>query len=373
MIPSVRDWVPALRRVAASLVLLAAIVVAFLPLSRAYDVDVFLHAGQAALRGLPVYPVPGTAAVYSGFSFVYPYFVVWPFILLAALPPAIGIAVFFAVSAGALLAACVSTTSGPWRASLVLCTAFTITGLQLGAISPLLFAGTVFLWRARDRPGVFVLAAPVIASKLFLAPLLLWLLLSRRYRALAWAGASTIALLALGFLLGPIDPGRYLSILSQLGAHEAQSGFGVIGALMNAGFAMVAAQASALALTLAVLVAAYVRNRRAPGGDERVLFAAAVLASLLLTPVLWSHYLVLLLAVLLALDAPKRWFVVFALGSWAIAPPHGLDGSGVIQAVALAATLGCLLVLATPAVIRRAARRSAGAGSAAQISDQPSS
>jgi hypothetical protein len=370
---SERDWVPSIRRVAVSLVLLAAIVVAFLPLSPAYDVDVFIHAGQAALRGLPVYPVPGTAAVYSGFSFVYPYFVVWPFMLLAVLPQAIGTAVFFAVSAGAVLAACVAMKSGPWRSSLVLCTAFTITGLQLGAISPLLFAGTVLLWRLRDRPAVFLLAAPIVASKLFLAPLLLWLLLSRRYRALAWAGASTLALLASGFLVGPIDPGQYLSILSQLGAHEAQAGFGVIGALMNAGFAMVAAQASAVALTLVVLTAAYVRNARTPGGDERALFAAAVVASLLLTPVLWSHYLVLVLAVLLALDVSRRWFVVFALGSWALAPPHGLDASGVIQAVALAGTVVWLLLIATPVLLRRAARHSAGAGSAAQISDLPSS
>jgi hypothetical protein len=42
-----------------------------------------------------------------------------------------------------------------------------------------------------------------------------------------------------------------------------------------------------------------------------------------LTPVLWSHYLVLLPAVLLALGAPRRWFLALALSSWVIAPPHG--------------------------------------------------
>ncbi len=54
-------WAAGLCRVAASLLLVAAIVVAFLlPLTPAYHVDVFLRAGHAALRGLQVYPAPGT-------------------------------------------------------------------------------------------------------------------------------------------------------------------------------------------------------------------------------------------------------------------------------------------------------------------------
>jgi alpha-1,2-mannosyltransferase len=334
--------------------LVVAIVGVFLPLTQAYDVDVFLRAGHAALRGLQVYPAPGSPAVYSGSSFVYPYFTLWPFMLLGALPAALGSAVFFAISACAVMAACLlATESGPWPAVLVLCTAFTITGLQLGALSPLLFAGAVLLWRVRARPILFVLAGPVVACKLFLAPLLLWLLLAGRYRALAWASASTIALLAVGFILGPISPAKYLQMLSQLALHEARSGFGLIGGLMNVGFAMSAAQASALALTLALLVTAHLHYRRTR--DERVLFGAALVASLLLTPVLWSHYLMLLAAALLAYEAPRRWFVVLALASWAIAPPHGLTDSGVIQVAALAAMVASILVLTRSAFVAREA------------------
>lgn len=336
-------------RLLAPLVALAAIVVVFLPLTRAYDVDVFLRAGAAAVRGLPVYPVPGTPAVYSGSSFVYPYFTLWPFMLLAALPAALGTAVFFAISACAVVAACLlAADSGPWRAVLVLCTAFTITGLQLGALSPLLFAGAVLLWRQRSRPSAFLLAGPIVVCKLFLAPLLVWLLLARRFRALAWASASTIVVLGVGFILGPMDAGQYLRILSQLGAHEARSGFGLIGALMNAGLAMSTAQAWALALTLAVLLAAHRHHRRTR--DERVLFCAGLAAALLLTPVLWSHYLVLVLAGLLAYDAPRRWFAVLAIASWAISPPHGVAGSGIIQVCALAAAVVCVLAITRPAL-----------------------
>jgi alpha-1,2-mannosyltransferase len=333
------------RRIVVALVPVAAIALAFLPLTPAYDAEVFLRAGDAAVRGLQVYPTAGTPAVYSGFSFVYPYFALWPFMLLAGLPAGLGTALVFAISALAVIAACMLAPSrGPWRAVLVLCTAFTITGLQLGALSPLLFAGVVFLWRARGRARLFVLAGPVIACKLFLAPMLLWLLIAGRYRALAWASASTVVLLSIGFVLGPIDPSQYWSMLSQLGAHEAQAGFGLIGALMNAGIAMLAAQASALALAVVFLLAVRQRYRRTR--DERVLFCAGLVASLLLTPVLWSHYLVVLAAALLVYDAPPRWFVLLALSSWAISPPHGVPDSALIQAGALAATLLAVLLIA---------------------------
>jgi alpha-1,2-mannosyltransferase len=323
--PSREAWLRRIRGTAGPALMLITIVVVFLPLSRTYDLGVFLKAGSAVIHGLRVYPRPGTPAVYSGFSFVYPYFAVWPFIPLAALSPALGTAMFFAICSGAVIAACFAAAGGDSRpAVLVLCTSFTITGLQLGALSPLLMAGVVFLWRLRDRPLAFaLLAAPVVACKLFLVPLLAWPLLARRYRAFAWASVATLAVLAIGFAVGPLGAAPYLRLLSALGAHEARAGFGLIGALRSAGLASAGAEAVALALAAAVLASAYVHVRRA--GDERVLFCAGVVASLLLTPVLWSHYLILLEAGLLVLDAPRRWFAALAVLSWLIAPPHGVD------------------------------------------------
>jgi hypothetical protein len=222
----------------------------------------------------------------------------------------------------------------PWPAILTLCTAFTITGLQLGALSPLLFVGVVFLWRLRDRPVAFaLLAAPVIACKLFLVPLLVWMVLARRYRAFAYASAATLALLALSFVLGPIGPAQYLELLSQLGAHEAPSGFGLVGALMNAHLASGVAEATAVAVALALFAAAHVHFRRTH--DERVSFCAGIVAALVLTPVLWSHYLILLSAILLVLGARRRWFVMLVLASWVISSPHGVYlGRDTIEAIA---------------------------------------
>lgn len=303
---------------------MAAIVAVLLPLTPSYDLDVFLRAGHALLHGRGVYPPPTSPAVYSGHSFVYPFASAWPFVPLAAIPHSLARAAFLAASATAVLAAALGRGDrDQWPAVLVLCTAFTITGLQLGALSPLLLAGSVFVWRLRDRPvAAGLLAGAVVTSKLFLVPLLLWLLLSRRYRAFAWAAGTTFCLLALGFLLGPLGPGGYLHLLSRLGPNEARAGFGPIGALMNLGVSSGAAEALTVGASLILVAAAYRRWRA--GGDERILFSAAILAALILSPVVWSHYLVLLAAIGIVFELRRRWFVWLALCSWAIAPPHGV-------------------------------------------------
>ena len=325
------------------------IVALLLPLSRPYDIEVFLHAGGAVLHELRLYPQPSSPAVFSGSSFVYPYLAVLPFVPLAAVSAHAGVIVFFIVSVAAVIAACLTDPRhDPWLALLVLCASFTITGLQLGSLSPLLFAGAVFMWRLRDRPVAFAaVAAAVVVAKLFLAPVLLWPLLAGRRRAFAYATVLTTLLVAVGFAAGPLGPASYLHLLSQLGSHEARAGFGLIGALMNAGFSATAAQACAAALAATILATSYLNWRRTQ--DERVLYCAGITASLLASPVLWSHYLVLLAAALLAAGAPRRWFVALALGSWAIALPHGLHPTtGGPRGPSLGAWFAVLLSITVP-------------------------
>jgi Glycosyltransferase family 87 len=337
-------------RMALPLVPLAAIVLVFLPLTAAYDFHVFFSAGQAVLHGRGVYPPVGSGSVYSGSAFVYPFFVVAPFAALAVLPAGVSTLVFVGLSAAAVLVACLlATDRDPWRATLVLASAFTITGLQLGTISPLLFAGALFLWLLRDRPLAFAaLAGLVVASKLFLLPLLVWPLLARRWRAFLLASLFTLALLAMGFLVGPLGPAGYARMLSQLSVHEARAGFALAGALENLGVGVTIAQASAIAVGAAVLGAAYLHHRRVH--DERVLFCGGIVAALLVSPVVWSHYLILLAAPLLVLRVPSRWLCVAALVTWAVAPPHGqhLD-TDLIDGIASSGTW--LLVLAAALVV----------------------
>lgn len=309
-----------------ALVIACVVVIAlcFLPLTPMYDFNVFLHAGRVLLQGLSVYPNPHSAAVYSGSSFVYPYLISWPFAAFALLPAWAARALFFLSGAGAVIAATlIAGRRDAIVTVLVLVTAFTITGLQLGALSPLLFAGAVALWVLRARPLAFgIAAAAVVASKLFLAPLLLWPLLATRRRAFAWACALTLAIIIGGFLVGPLGPLSYLRLLVALGRHESGSGFSLMGALKTLGLDSLVAEATVVALAATLLGGCYLSYRRS--GAERVLFCGGIVASLIATPILWSHYLALLAAILIVNGAPRRWFLALALASWVISPPHGI-------------------------------------------------
>jgi alpha-1,2-mannosyltransferase len=178
-------------------------------------------------------------------------------------------------------------------------------------------------------------------------PLLAWPLLARRYRAFAWASGCTTVLLAGGFAVGPLGPSAYAGLLSALGAHEAKSGFGLTGAFMTAGLAPALSEAAAAVFAAAVLVAVYFRFRQTC--EEAVLFCGAVVASVIATPVLWSHYLALLAAALLAAGAPRRWFLLLVLASWVIAPPHGITIH--VQPSQSVASHGAWLALATSLVV----------------------
>ncbi len=301
-----------------------AIALIFLPLTPMYDFDVFLRAGRALLRGVSVYPSPSSITVYSGHSFVYPYLASWPFARFALFGTGTAQTLFFLLGAGTVIAATmIAGRRDAVTTALVLLTAFTITGLQLGALSQLLFAGAVALWALRDRPLAFgICAAVVVAAKLFLAPLMLWPLLASRRRVFAWACGLTVAIIALGFLVGPLGPAGYVHLLVELARHESKMGFSPMGALRNTlGLASMPAQIAVAALAVAVLTGSYLGFRRT--GEEAMLFSGGIIASLIATPIMWSHYLVLLAAILIVHRAPRRWFLALMLASWLLARPHG--------------------------------------------------
>jgi len=341
-------------------VVLAGIVVVLRPLIVPGDLHTFLRAGAALLHGRDVYPPPGSPAVYVGNSFVYPYLAAVPFVPLAVLPTGLADQVFFAICVLALLVSCVVASDGErWPALLVLCTTFTITGLQVGALSPLLLVGAVWLWRLRERPlWLGVVAALAVTSKLFLAPLLLWLLLARRWRAFGWAAGLVGLCLAVGFVVGPLGPGAYLHLLSRLGEHEARSGFGLVGALRNLGLGSAGAEALAAVVAAAGFGLAYWRWRQSR--DERILFCAGIIASLLLSPVVWSHYLILVAAIPLIMRAQLRWFVLLAACSWAIALPYGVT-PGAISLLGVHSLGTWLIVAATLAGLEALRRRRSSA------------
>jgi hypothetical protein len=189
----------------------------------------------------------------------------------------------------------------------------TFSALGFGTIGPLLLLAAAASWRLRRSPWSGVLLALAAAAKLFMWPLLIWLLLTRRFRASVAAAGTLGVLIAVWAATNRDGLARYPATLRALerghpSSYSPRSLWLALG-LPGAQFVAVA-----IALVGVVLIA---RAR-----DDKAGFAAAIAVSLLATPLLWLHYLVLLL-IPLALYRPRlSWPWLLPLALWVTPEPE---------------------------------------------------
>ncbi|MBV9820235.1 MAG: DUF2029 domain-containing protein [Solirubrobacterales bacterium] len=200
-------------------------------------------------------------------------------------------------------------------------------GIVLGAVGPFLVLGAGVAWRWRDRlwPPALAIAA-IVAAKIFPWTLGAWLLVTRRYRALALCVAACLAITIGAWALigfhGIVQYPRMMSEMSFLQEGRADS---LVAVLLVAGVSSGLASALAI-LTAATILALAWRLIGRPDGDRRA-FGLAVIAALTATPIVWDHYMVLLFAPI-ALISPrvcKLWLVpviapLMGIGSAALVP-----------------------------------------------------
>lgn len=193
----------------------------FLAPVRRSDFHVFVLAGQRLLAGHSPYLPLTSSGVYGGSAFVYPYLVGWVFAPFALLPFPVADVLFFVGSVAAVFAALVLLgVRQPAAFVAVFVAAPTIRTLQVGAINALLLLALAVAWRWRDRwfvAGVVVAAA--VVAKLFLAPFVLWLVLTRRFRAAMLAAVTSVGLVVLGCEISHLGIGGYRRMLGALSAH----------------------------------------------------------------------------------------------------------------------------------------------------------
>jgi hypothetical protein len=166
-------------------------------------------------------------------------------------------------------------------------------------------------WRTRDRglhPGVAIGLAT--ALKLFVWPLGLWLLATRRYRAtllaVGLAGASLL------LLLPYVSIGDYARTLAQLGRGFDQDSYTVFGLLVQSGASETFARVAMWAVGLGLLVATW-RYRS---------FTLAVAAALTLSPIVWLDYFAVAIVPLAVARPRLTWVWLLPLATW------GLSGAG---------------------------------------------
>jgi hypothetical protein len=306
------------------------------------DFAIFRVAGGAVLHGHSPYVQPTHALLAANDRFVYPTPFAVPFVPFAVIPEHIGAVVFFFLSVAAVLASIWLLGVRDWRcygASVLMAPVFGAFGV--GSIGPILLLLCALGWHLRDRTIAGVPLAIAAAAKLFLWPVLVWLLITRRFRAFAASVATIAATLALWAAIDPEGMRRYPQTVRVLNEVQRWKSYSVQSLLISLHASALTSELSAGAVALAA-IAALVLLRRS---RDEVTFGLAVVAALVATPILWNHYLVLLIAPI-ALARPRLaplWAVPIVL--WAT--PHPESVGEVWRIVAVLAVIGLVGIQST--------------------------
>jgi alpha-1,2-mannosyltransferase len=322
------------------------------------DWEIFRDAARSIVHGRSPFPPADPAALAHGDKYVYPPVTALLMAPLAFLPDVAGKAVFLVLALACVLLALRLLGVRDWRCyGLAALTAPVLDTLSLGAISSALLLGVAAAWRYRDRRFVTAAVTAVTAvAKVFVWPLFVWLLATRRLRTALWAAGLSVFLLIGGWaVIGFAGLGGYPHLLRVLTKVDAAQSYSLAGLLRVDGGA-----ATALSALLVIVVTAGVfLAARGPDGDRRALAVAAA-GALLATPVLWLHYLDLLF-VPIAFARPRLSAVWFApLAFWATPLAHS---HGSIWRICFVLAVSTLIVLRTvfPGATAAAGRRSGSA------------
>ena len=244
-----------------------------------------------------------------------------PFVPFAVAPETVAALGFLVLSVAAVLASVWLLEVRDWRCYGAALLGLPVFGaLGVGSIGPFLLLLCALGWRFRDRTVAGVPLALAAAAKLFLWPLLVWLLVTRRFRAFAASVATIGATLA---LWAGIDPGgmrRYPQTVRMLNDVQRWKSYSLQSLFVSLHASVFTSEVLAGVAAIAAVSAIVLLRAR----GDRATFAAAVVAALVATPILWTHYLILLIAPI-ALIRPRLaplWLLPLVL--WATPHPESL-------------------------------------------------
>jgi hypothetical protein len=311
----------------------------------AWDVRfAYLPAAEALLAGESPYPALDDPILEDQKGYVYPPQLLFALVPLTPLP--VGVA--SALAAAGLLAL-LALTLRVLQVRDVRCYAAaflwvpSVSAVLLGNISiPLAFAVAV-AWRYRDdvrRPAAALGIA--ISAKFVMWPLLVWTVATGRLRASVWAVVvGVLVTLVAWSIIGFDGLTGYPDLLERLSEIQAERSYSIVGMAATAGLPEVVGSALTLLLGGALLVGCVVYARR---GDDQRSFTCAVAATLALSPIVWLHYLVVLL-VPVAIARPRfsaLWLLPVLL--WVSPRPGYAEGAATFApAIAAAIVVGVLL------------------------------
>jgi hypothetical protein len=219
----------------------------------------------------------------------------------------------------------------------------TISGVLLGNVSiPLAFALAV-VWRYRDAvwpPAVSLGLA--VSAKLLLWPVFVWAAVTRRLRMAVVAVGVGLAVTAVAWAaIGFAGLTGYPDLLERLSELQSERSYSIVGMASELGLPSGVGRAATLLVGAGLLLGCVLLARR---GDEERSFTCAVAATLALSPIVWLHYLVLLL-VPLAILRPRFsaiWLLPVLL--WVSPRPGYAEGYETFMPALVAAILVTVLL-----------------------------
>jgi hypothetical protein len=281
------------------------------------DLGVFRDAGRAVLDGRSPYPPAVAVSFRNQDAFVYPAPAAVLMVPFALLPLPVAATIFLLIAYASLIGAVRLAGVTSWRfTALVLGSVMVLQALTLGTVTPLLTVACAAAWRYRDRRLVTAAAfAAAIVIKLYLAPLLLWLVITGRRASALASGVIVLLTVAIGWaLIGFHGLRTYPDVLRMLVQVEGRRGFSTAALAQALGASPGVARAIAVTAAAALLAAAVLVARRARG-DARA-FVLVLVACLVASPIVWLDYQVLLI-VPIALLAPRPSMLwALPLASW---------------------------------------------------------
>jgi glycosyl transferase family 87 len=245
-----------------------------------------------------------------------------------------------------------------WRCyPVVLLWPFNRSAIEFGDIEPLLVLAVALSWRYRDTPVRASLAAGFsIALKLYVWPLALWQGLSGRIRTASLTCAAIVGFVLVPWaLIGFQGLTSYPALLRDVADQQSNS-WSLVALFEGLDVAPTFARTLSLAVGMCLLFLAF-RATRAPSDTQQVRdrrsFTLALAAALALTPVVWNHYLLLLL-VPVAIARPRLsglWLLPLAANCLYLFDWYG-PGDGLRPIVATTAIAAATIALALDAQAR---------------------
>lgn len=288
-----------------------------------YDFAAYDEAARRITAGASVY-LPDTAARYAAGSYeglyLYPPQLAIAMVALTVFDPATATFAWMFLRIGLLALGCAILPVRPGIRLLtfaVACVSYPVLfDLNLGNISVLAFALSAMAWRTAGRPAAAFAHAALIAMRFPFGIFFVQWLMQRGWRSIVWTIAAGVTLILLSLpIVGVATYVDYVTILRGLpdistGPHNLS--------LRSSALALgVGPDAAALAMPIGYLLGlgsvAYAARRR----DPDVAFVVTATATLVVSPFIHPHYLVLLLlpAALLA-DRGRGWAIALPLVGW---------------------------------------------------------